>query len=115
MGGASAPPAESVARRSQDGNLGAGRVGVRAGHGRDLISRHLDFSDVEKKYQPGKYDDAKTTDLQVVGYSLGVAALCDRAIIWARATTSAGPCFAPAVGPVSRRRIQRASNLGMTT
>jgi len=34
-----------------------------------------DFSDVEKKYNPGKYDDAKTyAILQVVGYAVGSAA-----------------------------------------
>jgi hypothetical protein len=59
------------------------------------------FSDVEKKYQPGKYDDAKAYAIwQVVGYSLGGAALATAAIIWATGNDERRPVvLAPAVGP----------------
>jgi tetratricopeptide (TPR) repeat protein len=98
------PPAESG---SQDGRKTAiwvlGGVGVAA-----LVTGGIftylatsNFSDVEKKYQPGKYDDAKTyAILQVVGYSLGGAALATAAIIWATGNDERRPVvLAPAVGP----------------
>lgn len=98
------PPVESG---SQDGRKLAiwvlGGVGVAA-----LVTGGIftylassNFSDVEKKYNPGKYDDAKTyAILQVVGYSLSGAALATAAILWATGNDERRPVvLAPAVGP----------------
>jgi len=84
-----------------------GGVGVAAGRAGSHLSRHLNFSDVREKYQPGKYDDANHAIFQVVGYSLA-APPRDAAITGPRATTSAarGSC-ARCPGPFHRRRIQR--------
>jgi hypothetical protein len=59
------------------------------------------FSDVEKKYDPGKYSDAKTyAILQFVGYGLGGAAIVTAAILFATGNDSHGSLvLAPAVGP----------------
>jgi tetratricopeptide (TPR) repeat protein len=98
------PPGDSG---SQDGRRIAiwvlGGVGVAA-----LVTGGIftylatsNFSDVEKKYHPDKYSDAKTyAILQVVGYSLGGAALATAAILWATGNDERRPVvLAPAVGP----------------
>jgi hypothetical protein len=98
------PPVESG---SQDGRKIAiwvlGGVGVAAlvtgGIFTYLATSH--FSDVEKKYNPGKYDDGKTyAILQVVGYSVGGAALATAAILWATGKDEhRSVVLAPAAGP----------------
>jgi len=98
------PPAESG---SSDGRKTAawvlGGVGVVA-----LVTGGIftylatsDFSDVEKKYNPGKYDDAKTyAILQVVGYAVGSAAIVTAVILLATGNDShRSVVLAPAVGP----------------
>jgi tetratricopeptide (TPR) repeat protein len=98
------PPAESG---SQDGRRllvwvlgGVGVVGLVTG-GIFTYLASSNFSDVEKKYNPGKYDDGKTyAILQVVGYSLGGAAIATAAILWATGGDShSSVVLAPAVGP----------------
>jgi len=59
------------------------------------------FSDVEKKYDPGKYSDGKSySNWQFVGYGLGGAAIVTATILWATGNDERRPVvLAPAVGP----------------
>jgi hypothetical protein len=60
-----------------------------------------DFSDVEKKYNPGKYNDGKTYAIaQCFGYGVGGAAIVTAVILLATGRDAPKPVvLAPAVGP----------------
>ena len=98
------PPVESG---SQDGRKiavwvlgGVGVVGLVTGGILSYLASS-NFSDVEKKYDPGKYSDGKSySNWQFVGYGLGGAAIVTAAILWATGNDERRPVvLAPAVGP----------------
>ena len=98
------PPAESGSLSGRNvAALVIGGVGVAALAMGGVFSylASSNFSDVEKKYDGGKYDDAKTySTMQFVGYGVGAAAIVTAVILLATGKDEhQSVALAPAVGP----------------
>ena len=96
------PPTESGSGRTVAAVV-VGGVGVAAlvAGGVFTYLASSNFSDVEKKYDPGKTSDGKTyATLQFVGYGVGAAAIVTAVILLATGDDShRSVALAPAVGP----------------
>jgi hypothetical protein len=96
------PPTESGSGRTVAAVVvgGVGVVALVAG-GVFTYLAYSNFSDVEKKYDPGKTSDGKTyATLQFVGYGVGAAAIVTAVILLVTGDDShKSVALAPAVGP----------------